>query len=886
MMLVALMGVALTGAAEPPEWTFDTGLEGWVANGHLANVSVRNGKARASAVDWDPFFTCSDLAIEAKPWQYVAISIRASIMGTGELFWTGETSGEHGGFSQEKHAPFQVQGRGIAQELLVFPFWHNEGVVRQLRLDLYNNTRFEIDAIRIREWGAGAPPVTDTYSWRFEGDAAPWRVHPTARELFAPPLDLAVDDRGWAAVRLQSDLPGLASVLWCTQGQRGLQSADFAVEGGPAGHTYNVELQGLPNWGGRLMAFGLRLPSGRRVRLESIDLAAEPQGPADLAVEYVGFEEAINRTGKPCTVVAQLANRGGQTVQGGVARLVLSPDLRFARPSQSEQEIPKLAFGERATVKWRVSAYIPGTFRVFLRAGEGGVKQADLRFTKALLLPKQDYPPEPRRLRSSVDLCAYYFPGWESDVKWDCIRRVAPIRKPVLGYYDESNPECVDWQIKWAVENAIKCFLVDWYWCEGNQHLTHWFEAYRQARYRDLLNVAIMWANHNPPGTHSPDDMRAVVRHWIDHYFNLPGYYRINGKPAVFIWAPHNIRKDLNGSDAVKTALDEAQDTARQAGHEGIHFVAMGYDFSRSNIDSLAHEGYSAMTTYHEWGVSGDTASNKRLRFDTVLDQAPEAWEFKNKAAAPLDYYPVVDTGWDSRPWHGDSALVIERRTPELFEELLHAADDFARDNEKSIVVLGPLNEWGEGSYIEPNLEFGFRMYEAVRNMIGRGNPRKWPVNTAPSDIGLGPYGFLKRDPVTSWPFKEPDSGWHASMGVAGLTCGDGRLQFRTTTPDPAIMAQTYGVRAANFPKAEIRMQLTGPVPEGDMAQLFWSCEGNTVSEATCVRFPLLTDGEMHTYTVDLAANPRWRHLIATLRFDPCSTKDVEVVIDLFHLMK
>ena len=27
----------------------------------------------------------SDLAIEAKPWQYVAISIRASIMGTGEL---------------------------------------------------------------------------------------------------------------------------------------------------------------------------------------------------------------------------------------------------------------------------------------------------------------------------------------------------------------------------------------------------------------------------------------------------------------------------------------------------------------------------------------------------------------------------------------------------------------------------------------------------------------------------------------------------------------------------------------------------------------------------------------------------------------------------------
>ena len=42
----------------------------------------------------------------------------------------------------------------------------------------------------------------------------------------------------------------------------------------------------------------------------------------------------------------------------------------------------------------------------------------------------------------------------------------------------------------------------------------------------------------------------------------------------------------------------------------------------------------------------------------------------------------------------------------------------------------------------------------------------------------------------------------------------------------------------------------------------------------------------MHTYTVDLAANPRWRNLISALRFDPWCTKDVEVVIDMFDLVK
>lgn len=92
------------------------------------------------------------------------------------------------------------------------------------------------------------------------------------------------------------------------------------------------------------------------------------------------------------------------------------------------------------------------------------------------------------------------------------MRRTAPIRKPMLGYYDEGNPECVDWQIKWAVENGISCFpgrlvLV----CEGRQSLTHWFEAYRKARYRDYLKVAIMWANHNAPNTHSAEDWRKVT---------------------------------------------------------------------------------------------------------------------------------------------------------------------------------------------------------------------------------------------------------------------------------------------------------------------------------------------------------------------------------------
>ena len=58
-------------------------------------------------------------------------------------------------------------------------------------------------------------------------------------------------------------------------------------------------------------------------------------------------------------------------------------------------------------------------------------------------------------------------------------------------------------------------------------------------------------------------------------------------------------------------------------------------------------------------------------------------------------------------------------------------------------MLVGPINEWGEGSYIEPNAEFGFGMYEAIRNTFGIKPAEGWPVNFTPKDVGLGPYPAL-----------------------------------------------------------------------------------------------------------------------------------------------
>jgi hypothetical protein len=104
--------------------------------------------------------------------------------------------------------------------------------------------------------------------------------------------------------------------------------------------------------------------------------------------------------------------------------------------------------------------------------------------------PKQDdgkasYIPEPQPATCKYDLGVFYFPGWDSMARWKPILSY-PDRKPVLGWYDEANPECVDWQIKWAVEHGIRFFMVDWYWDKGKTQLDHWIhKGFMNAKFRN-----------------------------------------------------------------------------------------------------------------------------------------------------------------------------------------------------------------------------------------------------------------------------------------------------------------------------------------------------------------------------------------------------------------
>ncbi len=892
-VLAALFISAGAYAGEVAAWNFDTKDEAakWVANGQLANVVCKGGILSADTTDWDPFFTYSGPPFKTSAWQCVVIRIRASKPGEGQLFWSGTSEGAYGGFSEGKTTRFKLTGAGAWEEAVLFPFWQKEGSIKLFRFDLYDGAHFDIDSIRVLDWGEGVAPTRADGKWEFGGDLSAWRVHPSAASFFAPPLQLDTADKNWATVRLSAKHDGVASLLWAKADSHGEHAESFAFDGDGEIHSYNIELQGGKSWQGSVVAFGIRLPKEEAVgvRVESIVLADRPSGPADVQVTRLGFANAINRAERDCKVLVQLANRGGAKTGALRAELALPDGVTLVKGAAAPP-VAALDFDDRADLSWTLRVARPGNYAVRLNVnGLDAPLDAEtvLSFVASLPVKKMDYVPEPKPVATDMKVLAYYFPGWNADVKWDCIRDTAPVRKPLLGYYDEGDSECVDWQIKWAAENGIHCFLVDWYWSKGGQHLTHWFEAYREARYRDHLKVAIMWANHNSPGSHSVEDWRKVTREWIDKYFNLKTYYLVDGKPAVYIWSPDNIRRDLGGSEVVRKSFDESQEMAKAAGYEGIAFISMRVGGSLRGSEVLAQEGYSGSTTYHEWGDAVNMSPiPKRARYEDVAATVGEAWARNEETSGPLEYYPVVDTGWDSRPWHGSRALAIEGRTADLFEKVLRDAKAFAKGEGKDSIILGPLNEWGEGSYIEPCTEFGFDMYERLRKVFATGDPASWPVNVAPQDVGRGPYDYARGETRTFWTFDKSLGNWQSMMGVADLRAEGGAMQFRTTSDDPALLLATPDLEAGLFPQLVIRVSLTIPGASSSSGQVFWTSPGKPTSEAASVSFATQPDGKEHVYRVPLANNPRWRGKITAIRLDLCNKQGVDVSVSEIRFEK
>lgn len=329
-----------------------------------------------------------------------------------------------------------------------------------------------------------------------------------------------------------------------------------------------------------------------------------------------------------------------------------------------------------------------------------------------------------------VDVGAFYFPGWHSKSPyWNDLKglpgsrspgKAWPERTPLLGYYAEEDPAVAQAHIDWAREYGVDFFAFDWYWNGVKTELDHALRAFLLARDRRNVRFCLMWANHSDvPRTRSEFDQ--MVEYWIANYLADPGYYRLMGKPLVFVFDAALLDRNAQKfGESVKSLLARADAAVRAKGLPGISFVAITNDMPSDPLeDRLLATGFRAYTA---WNYVVARNASPVAEYDSMVETYLEFYRAAARTKHKLAYLVPASPGWDKRPWRADKPFVHvrEHATPQKFERMLVGARALVeREPGPRILMIEAWNEFGEGSYIEPTKGWGTQYLDTLRNVFG-----------------------------------------------------------------------------------------------------------------------------------------------------------------------
>jgi len=727
--------VRLDGAGAGEEFRWSGGelhRKAWV---HQCVAVPTEEGVRYDSKGLDPFVTIPGFTI-GKPSNLHEVVFRAkcTASGLGELFYS--RPGDRAA-PQSLAQPFQWIGDGKWHTYRVRPYWAGQPKIVSLRLDMPADPSVQttIDYLAIEYGGADMPYLGTAVP----GVGAAFTVPPQDRTVWAN-IEWIGEQTGYVRV------PEHLHLIGDGKARRYFFDAKSCV-------SWNANYP-RPNqrdkWRGRINLFRvINAKTGLEVPIEDLEICkARPGLPPELILSHTHRALELDRAGRDVDVEVGLFNVGTLPARGVTCTITgLPPEVTLADPARAGR-VCELPGGASALHTVKLRAAKPCAFTVRLTFAGGGIPSATaevpVKIGPSLGLP-QDLPyiPEPKPLKGKYEVGAFYFLDWARTHHWLKVWRTTPERRPAAGWYRNDNPELLDWQIKWAVENGISYYLLDWYVSEG-----YFQKAIKKARFAKYIKWAAMWCNHIPAPLCDEAHWTGVIERCLNDLFKQPQYMYVNGMPYFSVWDGNGLERD-NGKGGCKRMLEKARAMARAKGYKGIYFQAQ-CGSNPADVKRMAEMGFDETTTYHFIdGLGRDRVPRKRA-FADVVDASYPYWK-RMLGVGGIGFLPNLSTGWDDRPWH--DGFEVTDRTVADFRRLCREARRFADETGTRRFCLAPLQEWGEGSYADPNAEFGFGMFEAVRDAFFEKPAEGWALNYTPADIGRGPYPVEDEDGGPAKPF-------------------------------------------------------------------------------------------------------------------------------------
>lgn len=532
-----------------------------------------------------------------------------------------------------------------------------------------------------------------------------------------------------------------------------------------------------------------------------------------------------------------------------------------------------LVFGTSMPTKVTYSTPVAGT----------GVMWVD----DVLVYPESDLPAdyvEPPQIVDTGDVhmgvqtCSLWREGTQGG--WD---KIAPFpeREPLLGFYDEGNPETADWEIKWLLEHGVSFMSFCWFRSPKQDtpikdpfHTAHLHEGFLKAKYSDLFKFTIMWENINDVGISGIEDFRDnVLPFWVEYYFKDPRYLVIDDKPVLSIFG-YDVLKSQLGNTPVSEFARLVREACIEIGYSGAYILNCTSAVNASSLNEMKNSGFDAVYVY-SWG---DFSGVKALQQTSLLAQR----------ASNIDVIPTVTVGRDNRAWLRESGQMA---SPAEFTSSAKWINNefrqwYVQNRPGSIaskmLLVGNWNEYGEGHYILPSTLGGFEYLDGLRSLFDT-SPHTDIVPTAEQKARLNVlYPEGRKLPYVSqyrpmpmplidrakWDFNGSLDGWSGSGSVVSQS--NGNLQItgsRGGTTRRIISGNNLGVDISRAKYLKIRLKNGNSGVEGRV--YFTTTASTSWNESKRVNFLATpSDSGFTEHIIDMSKNANWMGTLKQIRID------------------
>jgi len=346
-----------------------------------------------------------------------------------------------------------------------------------------------------------------------------------------------------------------------------------------------------------------------------------------------------------------------------------------------------------------------------------------------------------------MKLIAFYLPqfhetdennGWwgKGFTEWTNTKKAKPLfpghnqpREPYQDYYyDLTEKHAREWQAQIAKQYGIYGFCYYHYWFKGKRFLHKPIDAILQQGEPDFP-FCLSWAND--PWTRAwigaskeilVDQDYGEIADWKQHFeflltaFKDRRYIRVENKPVFLIYRPSDIPN-------CEEMLEYWQKLAVENGLEGIHFIQT---LNRFNNPQL--KGFDARVEF-EPGYTMNVTNG--IHFGRAVDGYKQKfhlmdydkyWSYildRNRDKEGLKTYLGAFIDWDNSARVGGIwPLIFTGATPDKFASYLTQQIKKSMDINSDIIFINAWNEWGEGTYLEPDKQYEFQYLEATKKAL------------------------------------------------------------------------------------------------------------------------------------------------------------------------